>query len=170
MPVTIRPFQPDDLPTLKEITVAAFQHVSIESNIEAKFGPIAGHDWRWRKARHLDHDLTLPLAAILVAELDGEVVGYISTWISEPEGVGYIPNLALRESQRRQGLGRQLIEQALAHFRRAGIRYARIETLDQNPIGQHLYPALGFQEVARQVHYFACLDDDAAADAQGKTP
>jgi hypothetical protein len=30
---------------------------------------------------------------------------------------------------------------------------AKIETLEQNPIGRHLYPALGFREVARQIHF-----------------
>jgi hypothetical protein len=30
---------------------------------------------------------------------------------------------------------------------------AKIETLEQNPIGRRLYPALGFREVARQIHY-----------------
>jgi ribosomal protein S18 acetylase RimI-like enzyme len=37
-----------------------------------------------------------------------------------------------------------------------GLSHARIETLDQNEIGQTLYPSMGFEEVARQVHY--CLD------------
>jgi ribosomal protein S18 acetylase RimI-like enzyme len=41
----------------------------------------------------------------------------------------------------------------LEHFRRNGVECARIETLEQNPIGQHLYPAVGFREVARQIHY-----------------
>jgi hypothetical protein len=30
---------------------------------------------------------------------------------------------------------------------------AKIETLEQNLIGRHLYPSLGFVEVARQIHY-----------------
>ena len=30
---------------------------------------------------------------------------------------------------------------------------ARIETLEQNPIGRQLYPSLGFLEVARQIHF-----------------
>ena len=30
---------------------------------------------------------------------------------------------------------------------------AKIETLEQNVIGRHLYPAIGFVEVARQIHY-----------------
>ena len=29
---------------------------------------------------------------------------------------------------------------------------AKIETLEQNPVGRHLYPSVGFIEVARQVH------------------
>jgi hypothetical protein len=33
------------------------------------------------------------------------------------------------------------------------MQVAKIETLEQNPVGQALYPDLGFQEVARQIHY-----------------
>ena len=36
---------------------------------------------------------------------------------------------------------------------------AKIETLDQNPVGQALYPSLGFTEVARQIHYAMRLDE-----------
>ena len=52
----IRPYHPDDLPTLKAMTVAAFNGVSIDQGIERLFGPIHGHNWEWRKARHLDVD------------------------------------------------------------------------------------------------------------------
>jgi len=55
----------------------------------------------------------------------------------------------------RQGIGTLLIRYALDHFRSLGLTHARIETLQQNEIGQSLYPQLGFQEVARQIHY--CL-------------
>jgi ribosomal protein S18 acetylase RimI-like enzyme len=54
---------------------------------------------------------------------------------------------------RGQGLGRRLIEHALDYFRREGLAYAMIETMAQNEAGQHLYPACGFVEVARQVHF-----------------
>jgi hypothetical protein len=36
---------------------------------------------------------------------------------------------------------------------------AKIETLEQNKIGQHLYPSAGFVEVARQIHYAMALKD-----------
>ena len=38
---------------------------------------------------------------------------------------------------------------------------ARIETLAHNEIGQHLYPSLGFEEVARQVHFAMDLTNSA---------
>ena len=50
----IRLFRPEDLDTIRALTVAAFEAVSIDRNIEKQFGMIHGHDWRWRKARHID--------------------------------------------------------------------------------------------------------------------
>lgn len=150
----IRPFHEQDREALKAITVEAFSGVSIDQNLERTFGPIAGHDWQWRKARQIDDDIAAPGSAILVAEDEqGRIAGYITTRIDREAGVGLIPNLAVRCNVRGQGLGRQLIEEALKLFKSAGLAIARIETLDQNAVGQHLYPDCGFVEVARQIHY-----------------
>ena len=73
--------------------------------------------------------------------------------------IGWIHNLAVAEQTRGQGLGRWLIEHALAHFRSAGMKIAKIETLEQNSVGRHLYPSVGFVEVARQIHYAIALSD-----------
>ena len=54
-------------------------------------------------------------------------------------------------------MGRKLIEFALQHFRESGLTHAKIETLAQNAIGEHLYTSLGFREVARQIHFVAEL-------------
>lgn len=153
MTITIRKYVPSDLDDLKRITVEAFSGVSIDRAIENAFGPIEGHDWRWRKARHIDDDVGRDPDGVFVAEEEGRVVGYITTWIDPAAGMGFIPNLAVDEHLRGQGLGRRLIEHALDHFRAQGIGYARIETLAHNAVGQHLYPDCGFQEVARQIHY-----------------
>ncbi|MDX1945465.1 MAG: N-acetyltransferase [Pirellulaceae bacterium] len=155
--IRIRPFQPADLPALKQITVEAFDGVSIDQGIEQVHGLVNGHDWRWRKARHLDDDAARDPAGIFVAEHDGVPVGYITTWQDRAAGIGHIPNLAIAAAYRGQGLGRRLIEHALAHFRQGGLPCAKIETLAQNAIGNHLYRDLGFQEVARQVHLVARL-------------
>ncbi len=153
----IRLFRADDLPTLQRITVAAFDGVSIDQGMERQFGVIHDHDWQWRKARHLDDDIARDPAGIFVAEIDGRIVGCITTWQDREEGIGHIPNLALEADCRGRGWGRQLIEHALQHFRAGGLTHAKIETLEQNAVGQHLYTSLGFREVARQIHLVAKL-------------
>lgn len=149
----IRPYEPNDLPILRALTVDAFEGVSIDHNMERRFGLIAGRDWRFRKALHIDHDVAANPRGVFVAEDGGEVVGYITTRVDHETGIGLIPNLAVAASYRGQGLGRTLIEHALDYFRAAGLTHAKIETLDQNPVGRHLYPACGFREVARQIHF-----------------
>ena len=149
----IRPYRDADLETIKAITVEAFDGVSIDHNIDRRFGPIAGHDWKWRKGRHVDADVSASNGAVFVAEEAGEILGCITTRLDREAGVGLIPNIAVHPAGRGKGIGRALIEHALAHFRAEGLTVARIETLDQNPIGRHLYPSCGFVEVAKQVHF-----------------
>ena len=155
----IRPYCPDDLPMLKAITVAAFDGVSIDQGAERLFGTINGRGWQWRKGRHLDVDAKRDPGGIFIAEVDGSVVGGITTWQDIEGGIGHIPNLAVVAEFRSQGIGRQLIEHALDYFRRCGLTHAKIETLEQNTVGQHLYQSLGFREVARQIHFVAVLQN-----------
>jgi ribosomal protein S18 acetylase RimI-like enzyme len=158
MQVTIRLYRESDLERLQEITVEGFEGVSIDRNIEQRHGLVAGRDWKWRKARHIQLDAERDPQGLFVAEADGAIAGYITTWRDVEAGVGFIPNLAVDSRFRGEGIGRRLIEHALDHFRRQGMKYARIETLDQNPIGQKLYPSFGFEEIARQIHYGMPLD------------
>lgn len=137
--------------------VAAFDGVSIDQGMQKLFGIIHDHDWQWRKARHLDEDAARDPNGIFVAEIDGRVVGFISTRQDREAGIGHIPNLSLEPDCRGKGFGRKLIEFALQHFRDAGLTHAKIETLEQNAIGNHLYTSLGFREIARQIHFVAEL-------------
>ena len=155
MDAVIRPFRPEDLEAIKAMTIEGFKGVSVEHGIDEKFGKIAGHDWRWRKARHVDDDVVAHAAGIFVAESGGEVLGYISTRLDRESGKGRIPNLAVATNARGRGIGRGLIEHALEYFRAEGMALAVIETMASNPIGQSLYPSCGFEEVGRQIHY-AC--------------
>lgn len=151
--MNIRPYRPADLEILKEITAICFQGVCIDQNIEDHYGLINGRDWRWRKKRHIDADVAAHAAGILVAEEEGQVVGYISTRVDPHTKIGGIPNYAVLPAYQKQGIGRQLLEAAVADLAAAGMEYVRIETLAQNQVGTHFYPQFGFQEVARQVHY-----------------
>ena len=58
--------------------------------------------------------------------------------------VGWIHNLVVGTAARGHGLGRRLLEHAISHFRTKGMTVAKIETLERNEVGRHLYPSLGF--------------------------
>ncbi|MBT4496630.1 MAG: GNAT family N-acetyltransferase [Gemmatimonadetes bacterium] len=150
----IRKYRPGDLEKLKEITAICFEGVSIDRNIEEKFGPIGEHDWRWRKLRHIDADVEGQNAeGVFVYEVDGQVVGYITARVDLGSKIGWIPNLAVIPEYRKEGLGKLLMQTALDYLRDQGMECAKIETLAQNPVGSHFYPSVGFEEVARQIHY-----------------
>ena len=151
--MSIRPYRPSDLETLKTITAICFDGVCIDQNIELLHGLIHGQDWRWRKKRHIDDDAAINAEGIFVAEEDGQIVGYVSTRVDTAAKVGGIPNFAVLPAYQQRGIGRKLLERAVAYLAAEGMHYARIETLAQNEIGAHFYPKFGFQEVARQVHY-----------------
>jgi ribosomal protein S18 acetylase RimI-like enzyme len=149
----IRAYGPKDLETIKRLTIESFGGVTLEQNVESALGVLHSHDWRWRKARHIDEDVAANLRGVFVAEGQGRIAGYITTRVDRESGQGRIPNLVVAAEFRGQGLGRQLIEHALDYFRREGLSYAVIETMAHNKAGQHLYPACGFAEVARQIHF-----------------
>jgi len=153
--IQIRSFQPSDLSRLKEMTAEAFNGVSIDQGIEQRFGIINGHNWQWRKCRHIDEDVLEDASGIFIAELseDDAIVGFITTWRDAESGFGHIPNLVVAAGHRGQGIGRQLIAFALDRFRAAGLTHARIETLVQNEVGCGLYQSMGFEEIARQIHF-----------------
>ena len=156
----IRSFRPSDLETLKTITAICFDGVSIDQNIEQLHGLIHGKDWRWRKKRHIDDDAAVNAAGILVAEVDGQIVGYISTRVDPASRIGGIPNFAVLPAFQQRGIGRRLLEEAVAYLAAEGMTYARIETLHQNDISAHFYPDFGFKEVARQIHYIMPITAD----------
>ncbi len=156
----IRRYRPSDLETLKTITAICFDGVSIDQNIERFYGLVHGKDWRWRKKRHIDDDADINAAGILVAEVDGRIVGYVTTRVDKAAGIGGIPNFAVLPEFQQRGIGHRLLEEAVAYFAAEGLSYARIETLDQNDVGAHFYPDFGFREVARQIHYIMPIAAD----------
>ena len=151
---TIRPYRSQDLARLQAITADTFGPVSIDRNMEQTLGPFGQGDWRTRKTAAIADDCRAQPDGVFVAEdRSGRVVGYVTTRLNAVSRIGWIPNLAVDPSHQGKGLGRMLLEHAIDFFRRSGMDVAKIETLAQNPVGQKLYPSLGFTEVARQIHY-----------------
>ena len=160
----IRNYKPSDLQTLRQITAICFEKVSIDKNIEDRFGCIGDVGWEERKMSHIDDDAAANPDGIFVAEVDGEIAGYITTRLNLSTRIGGIPNLAVLPQFQRRGIGRQLIEKALTYLQVEGMLYAMgfteialKRTLEQNPVGTSFYPAMGFTEIARQIHYIQPL-------------
>lgn len=149
----LRVYNPRDLERILDITVEAFDGVSIDQNIAKLLGANGSPGWEDLKRQAIREDIEANPDGIFVAEIAGEVVGYITTRINMGALEGRIPNLAVDSRFRGLGIGRALIQKALDYFRSQGLRRARIETLEQNEIGRGLYPKMGFKEVARQIHY-----------------
>ena len=150
----IRVYRPDDLRRLQEITADTFGPVSIDRNMEQRLGAFGEGGWKGRKVAAIADDCRLQPNGVFVAEeLGGRVVGYVTTRLSATSRIGWVPNLAVDPAHQGKGLGRTLLEHAIEFFREQGMEVAKIETLEQNPVGQNLYPSLGFIEVARQIHY-----------------
>ena len=155
--LSIRAYRDGDLAVLKEITAEAFDGVSIDQIIERRHGLLNGEDWRARKIRHIDADVCRETGAVFVGEIDGSVVGYVTTWTDPASGIGHIPNIAVKAGFRGKGIGRRLIDHALDSFRAAGMIHAKIETLATNEVGYGLYTSMGFEELVRQVHFLKAL-------------
>ena len=155
----VRKFRPEDLDRIKEITVICFEGVSIDHNIEKAFGQFSETDWKARKAAHMDDDAVANPEGIFVWEEEGSLIGYITTRIFRDALIGQIPNISVLPGHQGKGIGKALMKTALDYFEEQGMKVAKIETLDQNDIGQGFYPRAGFKEVARQIHYAMPLSD-----------
>ena len=151
----IRTYRSDDLPRLLEITRICFEGVSIDRNLDQHFGEFAPRDWKWRKDQHLIDDTTPPHDhGVFVYEIDAsDIAGYITCRLDDSSRIGRIPNLAVLPEHQGQGIGKALMNHAFDYFKSKGMALAKIETLEQNPIGQSFYPNMGFEEIARQIHY-----------------
>lgn len=168
--VHIRPYEPADSASVKAITLTGFAAVSIDAATDRQWPGCLPLSWGERKWRSMQPQLSGHPQDCFVAVADSVVVGYVTTTVVAEEGVGRIGDLAVGPHARDRGVGRQLLEHALAHFRRHGLRLARIATLTHNEIGLHLFPSVGFVEVARQVHFALPLDGDGAHGGAGDEP
>jgi ribosomal protein S18 acetylase RimI-like enzyme len=164
----IRLFRESDRARLKTITADVFGPAAVDYYLERRFGAIQGHDWSWRKARHIDDDVRGNVGGVFVYDNgptppDGTVVGYITVALDRDAGIGRIVNLAVSVEAQGHGVGRALVEHALEYLRTEGMLLARVETLEGNAAGQHLYPALGFERVIRQIYYATQLRKEPLA-------
>ena len=84
----------------------------------------------------------LDLASSSLVDLDGAPVGFALLGVRGREG--WIGGMGVVPEARRRGLGRALMEAAIAAARRRGVHRLRLEVLEQNEPAVQLYRQLGF--------------------------
>ena len=107
-----------------------------------------------------------PNSRVMVAENDGQVVGYIfaglepTDWMELRGPCGVVQDIYVDEAARHLGAGRALMRAAIDWIRSQGRSQVVLLTKTQNQHAQHLFAALGFRPTMIEM----TLDQDPGGD------
>lgn len=93
-----------------------------------------------------------------VSEQDGLVVGYAGMKPVSDEG--YIANVAVDESFRRQGIAKALMEAVTAYAQENGLATLSLEVRPSNQGAIALYTACGYKQVGRRKNFYSNPQED----------
>lgn len=79
-----------------------------------------------------------------VAEEDGEILGYCGFLFVLDEAE--IPNVCVKESARKRGVGKEMMSVLLEEARKLGLTVLYLEVRESNQAARRLYESLGFVE------------------------
>jgi RimJ/RimL family protein N-acetyltransferase len=146
----IRPAHPRD----------AAQLVALAEEVAAEPGGWLISDGGWRtvleERRYLRALRRYRDAAVFVAEAEDGLVGRMSLGRDPHPASRHVADLGLMvaASHRRQGIGRALLERAIAWAREVGVRKLELHVFPHNDAAIALYESVGFErEGYRRAHY-----------------
>jgi ribosomal protein S18 acetylase RimI-like enzyme len=148
MAITVRPATPADLPTLGRLgALLVREHHDFDPRrfIAATPETEAGYAW------YLGTQLATPTVAVLVAEENDDVLGYVYAGVEGrdymslrgPAGVLY--DIVVDPSHRRGGVGRTLLQAALGFLKSHGSPRVVLSTATNNEAAQRLFEQAGFR-------------------------
>ena len=111
-------------------------------------GDNAEEGYAWFLGEQLEDDVN---AVVLVAELRGEVIGYVYaalepiSWKELRDACGFIHDLLVEERGRRGGVATALMDAAMAWLKKQGAPRVVLGTAEQNEGAQRLFARLGFR-------------------------
>ena len=147
-PITIRPATPADLPTVGKLGALLVRlHHDFDPE---RFIPAAPRTEQ-RYASFLGSQLDEPNVVILVAERNGEVVGYTYGAVEHydymalrgPAGVVY--DIVVDPAHRGHGVGRQLLDATITALGARGAPRVVLSTAERNETAQRLFERAGFR-------------------------
>ena len=104
-------------------------------------------------------ELENELSFWLVAEEDGEVVGYVGS--QTVLGESDVMNLAVSPNRRRRGIAKALMQALETHLAQAGSEKLTLEVRASNEAAFALYTRLGFRQIGVRPNYYFHPKEDA---------
>ena len=135
----IRKMQLDDVKAIAELEKVCFSDPWSENSIAS--------------------ELNNRLSYWLVAEIDGNVAGYVGSQ-SVLDGADMM-NLAIAPEYRRQGIGQALVTALIDYLQQNGIIALLLEVRASNDPAIALYRSLGFEQIGRRPNYYHHPREDA---------
>jgi ribosomal-protein-alanine N-acetyltransferase len=137
--IVIRDMRPEDVPVVSEVDRVCFVLAWGEHTFKG--------------------ELTSPVCYYRVAELDGEVAGYIGSQMVMDEG--HVTTFGVRPDLRRRGIGERLLADVLLHAIRSGCHRVTLEVRQSNESAIRLYRKYGFLPISRRPRYYTDNNEDA---------
>lgn len=146
--VIIRPAKPADLAAIGRLGALL---VRTHHNFDPQRFMAAPPQTENRYGSFLGAQLADPKIVILVAERDGEVIGYTyagvegNDYMSLRGPAGVLYDLIVDPDHRRQGVGRKLLDATLKALKARGAPRVVLSTAEQNHSAQRLFDRAGFR-------------------------
>lgn len=146
--VTIRPATPADLPALGRLGALLVRtHHDFDPLRFIAATPQTEHGY----ASYLGTQLAEPGAVVLVAEREGEVLGYAygrvegNDYMSLRGPAGVLHDIVVDPAHRAGGVGGSLLDAALAALTARGAPRVVLQTAERNEAAQRLFARAGFR-------------------------
>ncbi len=104
-------------------------------------------------------ELVNPLSYWLVAEVDGQVAGYVGS--QSVLDAADMMNIAVSPDYRRQGIAKALVNELTAYLSKNNVIALLLEVRVSNEPAITLYEKMGFQQVGRRPNYYRNPREDA---------
>ncbi len=135
MRVTIRSFTPADQPAFERLNLDWIeQHFVVEASDRVQLGD--------PQSQIIDRG-----GRVLMAEADGQVLGTVGLVVGEAPDTVELVKMAVRRDARGQGVGRALMDAALANARAMGAGTIWLETNTVLDRAVRLYQQAGFEVI-----------------------
>jgi ribosomal protein S18 acetylase RimI-like enzyme len=152
MDATIRSITPSDYDAVEAMVIDAFEPITWQKPLDARFGAPGGCDWRARWRNRLRKIFAIQI--VLVAQADAKIVAMATATTDDCSRIGLIDVLCSAREAHGRGYGRQMLRAMIEHLRGMGMEYVQLDCLTTNEAGNGLYASEGFQEVARHIRWF----------------